>query len=131
MPLAFYILKRGILTMKKNVVILLMFAFCFNQGCCSIFTSDPQPITIKSTHKGANVKIGPYKGKTPYTVIMPRGEQYIIEGKIGDKTETVALNRSIEPVYWVNILFWPGLIIDFATGSMWKYQPTEYELTFD
>ena len=117
--------------MKKILVTVLLIAFCFNQGCCSIFTSKPQAITVESNPSQANVKIGPYKGKTPYTVIIPRGKDYIIEGKIGDKTETVALNKSIEPVYWINILFWPGLIIDLATGSMWKYEPTEYELSFE
>lgn len=117
--------------MRKVAVIVLLFAFCFNQGCCSIFKSDPQAVRVSSPSKGAAVKIGPYKGKTPYTVIMPRGKDYIIEGKLGDKTETVALNRSIEPIYWINILFWPGLIIDYATGSMWNYEPKEYELTFD
>ncbi len=76
------------------------------------------------------MRVGPYKGKTPYEVIVPRGKDYIIQATLGDKTQTLNLNKSIEPVYWVNVLFWPGLIIDLATGSMFKYEPKEYEFDF-
>jgi hypothetical protein len=117
--------------MKKVLLLVALAAFLLNQGCCSIFTHEPQCLSINSKPEGADVKIGPYKGKTPYTITMPRGKDYIIEAKHRGKTETVALNRSIEPVYWVNILFWPGLIIDFATGSMWQYDPVTYDITFD
>jgi hypothetical protein len=100
-------------------------------GCCSIFTSGPQTVSIDSQPQGADVKIGPYKGKTPYTVSLPRGKEYVIVAKYGDKTETLTLEKSIEPVYWVNILVWPGLLIDLGTGKMWKYSPTEYDVSFE
>jgi hypothetical protein len=40
------------------------------------------------------------------------------------------LNKEIEPLYFVNILFWPGLIIDLATGAMFEYDPTHYSFDF-
>ena len=76
------------------------------------------------------MRIGPYKGTTPYEVTVPRGKDYIIQATYNGKTETQNLNKSIEPVYWVNILFWPGLIIDLATGNMFKYEPKVYEFDF-
>jgi hypothetical protein len=27
------------------------------------------------------------------------------------------LQKSIEPMYWLNILVWPGLLVDFGTGK--------------
>ncbi len=54
----------------------------------------------------------------------------MITAKYKDDSQTQNLNKSIEPVYWVNILFWPGLIVDIATGKMFKYDPTEYSFEF-
>ena len=116
--------------MKHGICMLLICSFVFNSGCCSIFTSGPQTINIDSVPQGADVKVGPHKGKTPFTVTLPRGKDYIITAKYGEKTETLTLEKSIEPAYWVNILIWPGLLVDVATAKMWKYSPTEYEIVF-
>ncbi len=117
--------------MSKIVSLILIATLFLNFGCCSIFTSGPQKISVDSKPQGAKVRIGPYKGMTPYKVWMPRGKDYVIEVSYGDKTDSQALSKSIEPVYWVNILLWPGLIIDLATGSMFRYDPLNYEFTFD
>jgi hypothetical protein len=85
---------------------------------------------VDSKPEGATVKIGAHKGKTPYSVVLSRGKDYVISASYQGKTETIAMNKSIEPVYWVNILFWPGLIIDLATGKMFKYEPTHYDFDF-
>ena len=116
--------------MKKTVLVCTLVTFVFTQGCCSIFTSNPQTISVDSKPEGAKVQIGPYKGTTPYQVSLPRGKDYVIQATYDNKSQTVTLNKSIEPVYWVNIFVWPGLIIDLATGKMFKYEPTEYEFDF-
>ncbi len=115
--------------MKKALIILLLAVLLFNQGCCSIFTSGPEKVSIDSTHKGAKVKMGPYKGVTPYEVWLPRGKNYVVEVSYGDKTDSQPLEKHIQGLYWVNILFWPGLIIDLATGDMYKYEPANYDFT--
>ena len=102
----------------------------FLSGCCSIFTSGPQTVSVDSQPPGASVTVGPYKGTAPYQVSLPRGKDYIITAKYQGDTQTLNLNKNIEGVYWVNILFWPGLIIDVATGKMFKYEPTEYAFDF-
>lgn len=116
--------------MKKTVLVCILVAFVFTQGCCSIFTSGPQTISVDSKPEGAKVQIGPYKGTTPYQVSIPRGKDYVIQATLDSNSQTQNLNKSIEPVYWVNILFWPGLIIDLATSKMFKYDPTEYSFDF-
>jgi hypothetical protein len=115
--------------MKKICPFVLIVAL-FNQGCCSIFTSGPQVVSIESKPPGAKVKIGNHKGTTPYQVSLARGKDYVVVVEYEGQSQTVALNKSIEPIYWVNILVWPGLLIDLATGKMFKYQPTEYEFEF-
>jgi hypothetical protein len=115
--------------MKILLCVVLSFVI-FTSGCCSIFTSDPQTISVDSKPAGANVKIGPYSGQTPYNVPIPRGKNYIITAEYQGKKEMLSLEKQIEPVYFVNILFWPGLIIDLATGSMFRYEPAEYDFDF-
>ncbi len=116
--------------MKKSILCVSLIALIFTQGCCSIFTADPQTVSVDSKPPGAEVKVGPHQGTTPYQVSLPRGKDYVITAEYEGKTKTANLNKSIEPVYWVNILFWPGLIIDLATGKMFKYEPTEYSFNF-
>ncbi len=116
--------------MKNVCVCVLLMMSLLTQGCCSIFTPNPQLISVDSKPEGAKVQIGEHKGTTPYTISLPRGKNYVIQASHEGETQTLELNKGIEPVYWVNILFWPGLIIDLATGKMFKYEPTHYEFDF-
>ena len=116
--------------MKKSIVCVLLAIMLFTQGCCSIFTSGPQTVSVNSVPPGATVKIGPHEGVTPYEVSLPRGKDYTITARYDGKEKNQHLNRNIEGLYWVNILFWPGLIIDLATGNMYKYEPTDYQFNF-
>jgi len=116
--------------MRKPLLCTILAFTLFTQGCCSIFSSGPQTVSVDSKPQGAAVTIGPYKGTTPYKVSLPRGQNYVIEAKLQGDTQTLSLNKSIQPVYWVNILWWPGLIIDAATRNMWRYQPTKYSFDF-
>jgi len=115
--------------MKKCVCVSIV-VMLLASGCCSIFTSGPQTVSIRSEPPGAKVEVGPHTGVTPYSVTLPRGKNYVITAKLDGKAQTRTLQKSIEPVYWVNILFWPGLIIDLATGKMFEYQPTLYKFDF-
>ena len=105
-------------------------AVMFCQGCCTIFTNHSQTISVNSTPQEANVTMGPYSGVTPYQVSVPRGKDYIIQTTYAGKTQTQNLEKQIQPLWFVNILFWPGLIVDLATGAMWEYDPTVYTFTF-
>lgn len=116
--------------MKKSVLCVLLAVLVFTQGCCSIFASGSQMVSVDSKPQGASVTIGPYMGTTPYQVSLPRGEDYVITAKYQGNTQTQNLDKSIQTLYWVNILFWPGLIVDLATGNMFTYDPTEYRFDF-
>jgi hypothetical protein len=116
--------------MRKSVLCTVMAVLIFTQGCCTVFTGDPQTISVDSKPEGAKVQIGPHEGTTPYRVSLPRGKSYVIQASYGGKDKTLALSKKIQPVYWINILFWPGLIIDLATGAMFEYNPTHYNFDF-
>jgi len=116
--------------MNKLLLCAIVVVALLSQGCCSLFCSGTQNVQVLSDPPGAKVQIGPYEGKTPYTLALRRGKDYPIQVVHEGQTKTQPLNRRIEPVYWVNILFWPGLIVDLATGKMWEYDPTIYKFDF-
>jgi hypothetical protein len=116
--------------MKKAILCVMLVAVVFTQGCCSIFKADPQTVSVNSNPPGAKVEIGPHSGTTPFQISLPKGKDYVITATYQGQTKTANLNKSIEPLYWVNILFWPGLIIDLATGKMFEYDPTQYSFNF-
>jgi hypothetical protein len=117
--------------MRKIVAMAAMAGVLFSQGCCSVFTPGPQTISFNSKPSGARVSVGPHTGIAPFQVSMSRGKTYVIVAEYQGKSQTQELPRTIEGVYWINILFWPGLIIDLATGKMFKYEPTQYEFSFE
>jgi len=115
--------------MKKAMLCLATVAIIFSQGCCTIFCDGTENISIKSNPPGAKVEIGQYEGVTPCDLRIPRGKSLPVQANYMGKTKTQTLEKGIEPIYFINILFWPGLIIDLATGKMWQYEQTDY--TFD
>ncbi|MHC4121064.1 MAG: PEGA domain-containing protein [Planctomycetota bacterium] len=116
--------------MNKTVLCAVLAMSLLTQGCCSIFTSGPQTVSVDSDPPGAKVAIGPYTGTTPYNVSLPRGKTYVVQATVNGKTKKLNLEKKIEPIYWVNILFFPGLIVDLATGKMWRYDQTQYNFDF-
>jgi len=115
---------------RSAVIVLMLVVMLFGQGCCTLFTGDPQTITVNSQPPGAKVDMGPFSGSTPYSVTIPRGKEYVVKASFEGQTQTETLNREIQPLYFLNILFWPGLIVDLATGKMWEYDPTTFNFTF-
>ena len=110
-------------------------------GCATIFTPASYPVQINSNPPGANISIVDrhgreiYSGVTPTSVKLRAGAgffsraDYLIKfSKAGYTDKTVFVSAEIDGWYFANILIggWLGmLIIDPATGAMWKID-TEY-----
>ena len=108
--------------MKNIVLWITLLSFTLSgSGCCSIFGGGGQMITVNSKPEGAKVQLGSLQGTTPYQVKLPKGKDYAIRTTYAGKTQTTPLEKKVDGVFWINILFWPGLIIDAATGNMYKY----------
>lgn len=91
-------------------------------GCATIFGSGPQAINMKSEPQGAAYQYGPYSGKTPDTVQASRAElaHTATFALAGYESKTVPVETGIQGVTWVDVLFWPGFIVDFVTGNAYK-----------
>jgi hypothetical protein len=121
---------RGIWVEYKGMLIVVLIVALVSGGCATIFHGSDQPVTFESVPAGANVRIGPYQGITPYTITMPKGKDYPIEYSMaGYQTATTGLQKSFDGIGALNILFFPGFIIDLATGAMFKYEPDHYNET--
>ena len=100
-------------------------------ACATMFGSDHQTITINPSGEAGNgaqvvvyTSTGTRRVQLP-TLIAPRlGSERVIVRLQDDRFHPaeVQLERSVRGVYWVNILFYPGLLIDWMTGAMWKYE---------
>ena len=96
-------------------------------GCASIFGDNTRVVKVDSNPQGAEVYIDNVEyGKTPATIKLP---SYIYGGKIitlkkegyADRSEII--DTQFQKVGILNIFFWPGFLIDGATGSSVKIDP--------
>ena len=101
-------------------------------SCATILNSGSQTIQALPT-TGDNVKVkittpsGAYTTKLPTTIVAEPSSFYDVTIGVIDNCYEATITtakKSITPAYIVNILFWPGLIVDALTGSMWKYNNT-------
>ena len=91
-------------------------------SCATIFSGGPQSLTLNSEPSGATYQYGPYTGKTPATVQASRSDlAHIATFSLpGYEPSTVPVETGVQGVTWVDVLFWPGFIVDFVTGNAYK-----------
>lgn len=107
-------------------------------SCASIQSGTTQNIKVSSTPVGATVYVAVQKdgvlvnkvkvGVTPITVNISRKDGAILLEKEGYVATEVALNRTMNPWMWGNILLTSPLStsIDSSTGAANEYDPGEY-----
>ncbi len=110
-------------------------------GCASIVSKSEWPVTVQSNPSGAKCVVAKengiemHKGETPLTLTLSAksgffsSQDYTITcEKEGYETTKVQMPSSLNGWYWGNIVF-GGLvgilIVDPATGAMWKLEETK------
>lgn len=91
----------------------------FCSSCATLFTSSTETVQISSDPPGATYQFGPYSGKTPDSIAVPKKAipDVATFEMPGYERRTVPIESGISGVFWVNILFWPGIIVDMVTGD--------------
>src|ERR1700737_523178 len=116
--------------MNKALIILV----CSIQltACATIVNHPTQLIPVNSNPAGASVKSNCGKQETapvvtPTVITVKRHSEpcNITISKAGYQDVTVALDKTISGVYWVNLLLGgiPGFIVDAVTGAMFRRVP--------
>ena len=103
-------------------------------GCATIFSGSNDNITFKSVPEGAKVEInGNSVGRTPVTVPIKRAltPPQVTLKLDGYEQRSVIMQNGFNGVSILNILFWPGFIIDAVTGTLMKYDVVTYEAELD
>lgn len=100
-------------------------------GCASIVKGTTQPMTVSSNVDGADVYLDGMKiGVTPYSGTVPKNKGTLMVQKAGYQTNSVALSKTLEPIFWGNIITGGtlGSLTDFASGAAYQYAPASYQV---
>ena len=116
--------------MKISIIILttLSLAVC---GCATMFRgSGNQDVHFTTSPSGASIEIqaGASCNSTPCVIPMERKSRIATVSRPGCQTSEVSVDTSIVGMTWLNILFWPGFIVDVATGAIHNVEDTHINL---
>lgn len=103
----------------------------FIAGCATLTKGTSQLVTINSNVDGAGVYLnGAQVGETPFAQDIKRGKDALTIKKEGYKPHTLSLSKSLEPIFWGNIIIGGtlGSITDFASGAAYAYSPSSYQV---
>lgn len=114
-------------------------------SCATIVSKSSWPVSIHTNPEGAGISITDkkgkeiYKGQSPATIELNSGAGFFARAEYQVKLSSPGFNDKIIPItcslngwYWGNILiggFLGMLIIDPATGAMWKISDSSIDQT--
>jgi hypothetical protein len=136
--------------MKKTILSFAMFAIAVPtlfSSCATIFGKSSYPVSINSNPAGATVSITDkkskevYKGQTPATVTLKSGAGFFSKAEYqvkitspGYAEQVIPMNFKLNGWYFGNLLIGGVLgmlIIDPATGAMWKLDTPPINVTLN
>jgi hypothetical protein len=130
-PLTF---NLGIIIMKTVLQILLAAtALSSLIGCASIAGDNSKVVHVNSKPEGAKVYANNIPvGTTPTQISVNTWSPTLLTlRKKGYPDVNTQVNTTFQPIGVLNILFWPGFIIDAATGNMMKVAPESRVINAD
>lgn len=122
--------------MNNNIIAtMIIFPILLLTGCATLFTGTSDDIYINSNPNGAEIMIGGLKvGKTPATITVKRpgfNDKEVVLKLDGYERRAFILKKSFNAVAILNLAGILGWAIDFATGSIYKYEPKSYEIDLE
>jgi hypothetical protein len=92
-------------------------------SCTTILTPNPQPVAVNSSPTGATVLVnGSPMGQTPTTVNLDKKLTYTVEvQRAGSAPYAQMMTKTVDTLFFLNILLLPGFIVDLATGTWQKF----------
>lgn len=124
-------------SLRTGFLVLLMIAMISLTGCIGVIANgSSQDITINSVPAGAIVRIDDgIAGNTPMVADLGRAESHTVQVELdGYEPYTAVLSRSADGGIIIADIFLTGglgLIIDLATGGLYKLSPDEIMATFE
>lgn len=103
-------------------------------GCASIAGNNSRAVSVNTTPAGAGIFVDNQEyGVSPTTITLPTyiyGGKTVTVKKAGYRDQTLPVNTAFQPIAILDILLWPTIIIDAATGNLVKIDPASTNLNF-
>ena len=121
--------------MKK--ILLFVLPAMMLSSCCTLFTPSKQAITFNGENGikiyDDGVKIAEIKDNNTRSVRIKKelSSKYLIAKKEGYRPTPLKLDTKFNSVAVINILFWPGFVVDAATGQMCKWDTTNIDIEME
>lgn len=120
--------------MRIIITVLALVSILTLSGCASIAGDNTRAVRVTSQPAGAHIYVdNQHYGTTPAVVNLPNyiyGGKGITVRKPGYQEQTAMVNTKFQPVALFNVLFWPGFIVDAATGNLIKIDPKDLNLSY-
>jgi len=96
--------------MSKSSLLVAGAAVFLASSCATIFTSSSVTMQMNSNPQGANYSVGPFSGKTPDSIAIPKKSipDFATFEMAGYDRRTVPVESGVAGVFWINVLFWPA-----------------------
>ncbi len=121
--------------MKK--ILLFVLPAMLLSSCCTLFTPSKQTITFNGENGikiyDDGMKIAEIKDNNTTSVRIKKelSSKYLIAKKEGYRPTPLKLDTKFNSVAVINILFWPGFVVDAATGQMCKWDTTNIDIEME
>ncbi len=117
--------------MERGIIYVVLLTF-FIQGCGTIIHGSQQNLEIGTTPPGALATIGSQQCVTLCTLEVSRNVRYI-QLEMGQTRKKLPLSKklNVNSVFFGNLWFPPGLIIDFLSGGAYEIQPIHIRIDHD
>lgn len=114
----------------KNAFLLILTTLMV--GCASIAGDNTRMVKVDSQPSGADIIVDNQTfGVTPSVITLPShiyGGKTVTLRKEGYKDQTMVVNSKFQPIAILDILFWPSILVDGATGNLVKIDPANLNL---
>ena len=118
--------------MNKIKLIIVAAAIAMLTGCASIAGDNTRQVKVDSAPEGAGIYVDNVQfGTTPAVITLPNyiyGGKNVTLRKKGYQDLSMMVNTKFQPIALLDILLWPTLLIDAATGDLVKIDPANRSL---
>ncbi len=112
--------------MKTLIKVALLTSVLVISGCASVGGDNSKVVRVTSKPEGAKVYANNIPvGTTPTQISVNNtwSPTLLTFRKKGYEETNAQVNTSFQPIGILNIFFWPGFIVDAATGNTMKISP--------
>jgi hypothetical protein len=109
-----------------RLVAVVMALAVVSAGCATLFAGGAAPVPVQTNPPGAVVYLnGQAVGQTPTMVVLDRTQPANLQIYLpGFRPVQMWRAKGYTGWFWVNLLFWPGFLVDLATGAYEQYDDT-------